>query len=212
MGWTYQHATIYKRNGKVDRKAMCDSYAEQNSTDGNGNITVEREVLKSSMVGTDYYAAVKTHKIRTDEVSVEALVMLTEIDNDDYHNFGYKAMPESMGPAAYKCPAGVLNLLTPTDSEFANEWREENRKIREFRNAVNRFKRKLTIGETGRLTRDTIQHNFKYGKRTKTIADCIDFENNIYFNVEDMAKGYYTNIVFDSKETQNEFEELLNLA
>jgi hypothetical protein len=33
-------------------------------------------------------------------------------------------MDETMGPNGYNAPARVLDKLTPTDSQFANEWRE----------------------------------------------------------------------------------------
>jgi hypothetical protein len=38
-------------------------------------------------------------------------------------NFGYKDMSEDMGPYEAKCPLRVLGRLTPTDSEWANDWR-----------------------------------------------------------------------------------------
>lgn len=42
--------------------------------------------------------------------------------------FGYKWMDESYGPYFYNYPKSYFKLLTPTDSEFANEWRAEVQK------------------------------------------------------------------------------------
>ena len=37
-------------------------------------------------------------------------------------------MGESSGPCEDHCPASILSLLSPTDSEYANNWRERCRK------------------------------------------------------------------------------------
>jgi hypothetical protein len=39
----------------------------------------------------------------------------------------YKFMQESLGPYFYDCPESILNLLTPTDSIYAKQWREKCR-------------------------------------------------------------------------------------
>ena len=115
MGWTSYHATHYK-NGKVDRKAECDE--KFNWADDYREVSV----LKSAMVGNTYYAAVKATK---DEFSqVHAVVCLTSTDSKDYFNFAYKDMDETMGPFKYDCPKGILDLLSPTDNEYALEWRK----------------------------------------------------------------------------------------
>lgn len=42
---------------------------------------------------------------------------------DDPYNWGYKDVCESMGPNEISFPYTWLDLLTPTDSKYANEWR-----------------------------------------------------------------------------------------
>ena len=42
--------------------------------------------------------------------------------------FGYKWMDESYGPGFYRYPKSYFKLLTPTKSQWANEWREEQQK------------------------------------------------------------------------------------
>lgn len=134
MGWTSYHATHYK-NGKIDRKGECDAYFMKGLNRGH------YDVLKSSMVGKVYYAAVKPLKkyskddvgneiivdIPTDEQQVFGVVFLTSTDVKDYHNFSYKEMDETVGPCYYDCPKGILDLLTPIDSEWANNWRAKCR-------------------------------------------------------------------------------------
>lgn len=135
MGWTSYRATHYK-NGKVDRKAEMDEIFTQKEHDGsdyNGGTRryPKMEVLKSSMVGSTYYAAVRTTNSQTGYDCTWAAVCLTSTKWDDGMNFGYKDMDETMYPYAYDCPKGILDLLSPTDNENALAWRkkcEENRK------------------------------------------------------------------------------------
>ena len=53
-----------------------------------------------------------------------AVVFLTSIDSRSYYNFSYKIISEDMGPCEDKCPESILKRLSPTDSPWANEWRE----------------------------------------------------------------------------------------
>lgn len=146
MGWTSYHATHYK-NGKIDRKAECDAYFLEGLNRG------FYEVLKSSMVGSTYYAAIKPLKksggkdengkyiyvdIPKEEQYVFAVVFLTSTDSKDYFNFSYKDMDETCGPCYYDCPKGILDLLTPIESEWANKWRKacyENHEQKKKNNA-----------------------------------------------------------------------------
>lgn len=122
MGWTSYHATHYK-NGKVDRKAELD----ENFTWSNDRWITE--IIKSRMVGSVYYAAVKKTDIKTNEYEIVGAVVLTcgKDRKDPYFNFGYKDMSEFSGPRYYDCPKSILDLLTPTDSEWALEWRQKCR-------------------------------------------------------------------------------------
>ena len=142
MGWTNYRATHYKWVGKgtkrsyvVDRKAECDAYFMEGLNQG------YYDVLKSSMVGSVYYAAVKSLQryskdddgneiivdIPTNEQQVFGAVFLTSTNNKDHLNFSYKDMDESYGPCYYDCPKGILDLLTPTNNEYAINWRAKCR-------------------------------------------------------------------------------------
>lgn len=168
MGWTSYNATHYNKNG-VDRKAECDSLF------CGGNL----EILKSRMVGSTYYAAVKVltkyngedengkaiyTPLKEEEQHVFAAVVLTSVVNEDYFNFSYKDMDETECPYQYDCPESILKLLTPTESEYANKWREECTK------RIERNKKyglsKLPIGSKIRcmgqiLTKCSPQYQFK---------------------------------------------------
>lgn len=137
MGWTSYNATHYKYvagRKVVDRKAECDAYFMEGLNRGHYN------VLKSAMVGSTYYAAVQIMKkyVGEDENGKSiyedlpenaretfAAIFLTSTNMKDYFNFSYKEMTENSGPYKYDCPKGILDLLPPTDNEYALNWREE---------------------------------------------------------------------------------------
>lgn len=117
MGWAFYHVDAW--NGKIDRKAECDAlYTWRNEQTGD-----TCRVLKSSMVGSTWYGACE--RTRPDGTTyVFAGICPTRLDSKEYCNFGYKDMDESCGPFQHDCPVSILNLLSPTEYEYAAKWRE----------------------------------------------------------------------------------------
>lgn len=107
MGWTYMNA-----HGEKNKKALMTRELERYGT---------VKVLKCAMVNGVYYAAYSPTK---DPSRVIGIVCLTRLSDGE---FGYKDMEESMGPFESKCPMSIIEMLTPTDSKYANEWRERCR-------------------------------------------------------------------------------------
>lgn len=116
MGWTRYHAQTDVRK-TANRKKELDNQWTCESKE------TTWEVLKSSMVGTVYYSAIKRTDKETGTSKVFAMVCLTSIMTGDYWNFGYKDMTEDMHPHYYDCPESILKLLTPTEDDWSNEWR-----------------------------------------------------------------------------------------
>lgn len=139
MGWTSYRADHYK-NGKVDVKAECDAYY-------NDDYYI---LVKSAMVGSVHYAAVKSK--HDDFKTTYARVLLTSVDNNDYYNFAYKDLSEDMGPAERKCPMSIIKLLDPTDSKWANEWRQDCIAYAEHKKSPNNIN-KLPVGARIRFNR-----------------------------------------------------------
>lgn len=149
MGWTSSHAVYYKSDGQVDRKAECDAYFEEGLNRG------YYKVLKSAMVGTVYYAAVKQlsrysskeenkrEEIPEKDQKIFGVVFLTSVNQKDYYNFSYKNIAENMGPAEDLCPTSILDLLSNTDNEYAIEWRKRCRKNAEKQATKRKAKRIL---------------------------------------------------------------------
>lgn len=106
MGWTglcvaNNTGIEYTTHGQVDRRRTLDNEFTRASSDG----TRSWEVLKSSLRGSTYYAAVRTVDAAAGTVTTWALVCLTSVTGKGWNQyFNYKDMSEDMGPYYYDCP------------------------------------------------------------------------------------------------------------
>lgn len=123
------------------------------------------------------YAAVERCHKQTGEREVWAAIFLMRyVRGDDPYNWGYKDLTENCGPCEARCPERILALLTPTDNEYAKEWREscwanikqrkQSRKLKvgaeiEFDSPV-----KFTDGFVGQRFR---VESMKWGRRAKRV-------------------------------------------
>ena len=192
MGWTSQHATYYK-NGTVDRKAEMDTYFKGEDT---VNKKYHYKTLKSAMVGSTYYAAIEKINNETKEREVFALICLTSVNMSDYFNFSYKDMDETMGPNERKCPIGILNLLTPTDSQWANEWRNDCRKYHEKKNE---FARLDAYGKKGGKIGFTLKNNLTSGH--KAGEEIILHWHETWYLYSNKTRGYWTDGTYKYSKT-----------
>lgn len=125
MGWTHCFDGIRKPNGEIDRRRECDKLFTWAERDERWNVRRGCRVLKSSMVGSVYYAAVERYNNYTGFRDVGAVVCLTcGRTRWDGTAWGYKDMDETMGPYSYDCPAAILDMLSPTDNPTSNGWRQ----------------------------------------------------------------------------------------
>lgn len=80
---------------------------------------IDNEILDFATVNrTTCYAAMR----KGDEVW--GLVILVTYPKNDWENIRFKYVSEEMGPVESQCPVRILDLLTPTDSKYAQEWRD----------------------------------------------------------------------------------------
>jgi hypothetical protein len=79
-----------------------------------------QRVIDTALYGRVVYAAVRSH----DGQEVFGLGLLTECHDDLLYT---KPVSEDMGPAEDRCPARILDRLTPPSNEYAREWRERCR-------------------------------------------------------------------------------------
>ena len=131
MGWTFDYgAKHYKPNGSVDRKKCLDEMFTWVSKSKETEEYAGCRVVKSAMVGREYYAACERYLVKDgkeEQKCVFAVICLTCGKGRDGTIWGYKDMDESCGPYYCKCPNSILDLLTPTQSEYAIEWRKNCR-------------------------------------------------------------------------------------
>lgn len=82
-------------------------------------------VLATALVNMrEFYAAIEHIKVDGTR-EVWCAVCKVSYYPKDYYGFCVKAMSEFEGPYYHNCPEKILKLLTPTDSEWANAWREK---------------------------------------------------------------------------------------
>ena len=115
MGWTYTH--------KDSDQSVKDFMAKQFNYEKDGR---SGKILDCAIVKFRTYYAAYEVKAADKPTEVIGLVCLLGYAKD-YYNFGYKDMTEDMGPCESECPDRILNLLTPTTSEYATEWRKRCR-------------------------------------------------------------------------------------
>ena len=127
MGWSSYD--IY-----TSPKVECDRILNQKTEN------YESKVIRSYMKGNIYYAAVS---LKTqEEECVYAAVFLTYYSprTKKEFNFSIKEMDETVGPCYYDFPEEYFKLLTPTNSQFAIEWREKVKKAIKHKKNLSKLK------------------------------------------------------------------------
>lgn len=81
---------------------------------------------------------------------------------------GIKIVDEGMGPNESECPKSILDLLTPTESQWANEWRER------CRAHIARPKKTLKPG-------DTVEFSTEIGKSVGVSGKRFTYEGGFRF-------------------------------
>ena len=113
-----------------------------------------------------------------------AVICLTSTDIQRYFNFGYKDMDESCGPYKYDCPKSILDLLDPTDNEWANNWRKTCYENYEKKHSSNSLS-KLPIGS---VIEWTCQHEMTSGHKP---GDKIKLTKRKGWKQSYWSDGYY---------------------
>lgn len=106
MGWT----SMYTGFSSKDSKKIKDFLINEWERCGNFR------VLDYSKKGNTVYMAVESFAKK----DVFATVTLISFHDGEFY---WKDMDESMGPCQYDCPQRILKKLTPTEYEYALDWR-----------------------------------------------------------------------------------------
>jgi len=110
-----------------------------------------------------------------------AVYMLKYIRGEsDPYNFGYKDLTDRCGPVVADCPARILDLLTETDHQTANEWRARCRRNLEKRmpkiGVTVHFDRPIQFSDGTEQTDFTV---VRVGKRRKLLRG----SNGLYYRI-----------------------------
>ena len=161
MGWTETSAIHRKANGQADVKAELDAIYTWADNIHKSKV-LKSQIVRGEFHKSVYYAAVERKEqpyhaaMRndgTDGREVFCAVVLIEDATELGFDFMYKDMDEFAGPIEQHCPSSILDLLTETNSEWANEWRgkcHENAEDKAFRAKLS----KLPLGSRIELTLD----------------------------------------------------------
>lgn len=145
MGWLYMPFT--SMGGHQTAKAYLDAQLTYENTLEDGTKRGLR-VLASSCPGNRTYYAAAQEIVDGIAGTIFGVVCLVRWNprSRDGRQFGYKDMSENMGPCEADCPAAILDLLSPTDHEYALDWRAR------CRANLERRARKLADGDRIRLS------------------------------------------------------------
>lgn len=125
MGWTSYMATEYTKSGRISVSREINKVARE--------LAPGYEFVDGSLIGGVFYSA-----IRDKDGNVFCAVYLTGTEKN--REFFYKEVHENWGPTRYGCPDRILDMLTPTDSEWANEWRTKCREANRSKRSPASFK------------------------------------------------------------------------
>lgn len=165
MGWTFTH----KEKGS-SIKSFFEQEMNYNDKDGYyGKVLDCKSKLKTAYIA--YEVGNPTGPSRV--VGIVCLLHYTKNYDRINFNFGYKDIDECMGPWEDNCPKGILDLLTPTNSQSANEWRNRCNEALKRREVVSSIK----IGDKIKFDNE---FSFKrYGKTN--VFEAVNVQKGHYF-------------------------------
>ena len=134
MGWTYQ-----------PKPANVKAYIKDKLLTWEGNTHYVKCLDVMIVQMKTAYAAIEAGRIENGQKIPDRVfgeVVLLDYRKNDYYDFGYKDMEETMGPVEARCPEKILDLLSPTENAYATAWRNRCREYHAERK-LNKAKRKL---------------------------------------------------------------------
>lgn len=153
------HTSLHREKGLTDREFWTHEL--------NGLADVRYEILDCATIDRVFYAAVR-HIGGPRNGQVFGLVCTQQWTRDHY-NFTFKDMDETCGPAYAKCPDRILDLLSPTDEQWALEWRAACRAYNAARAARPKVKRgdTVTFAQAMRFTNGIERDTFTFLERNE---------------------------------------------
>lgn len=114
MGWT----GVYEKPEK-NKKGLSEFFSSKYTGENEKNIFTFMDL---SVKGNAVYILYSIFNKVKSEKRITCDVVLISYD---VNMFSFKEMNENVGPFGYDVPVKFLKQLTPTDSKYANSWREK---------------------------------------------------------------------------------------
>jgi len=146
MGWSFTHGA-----SKQDIVADLTKTWESD--------TIRSETIAKSLNGNRLWFVVE-HTSKVDGTK-SRFIALSLLACDRSYGYGSKDMSEDCGPCYYDCPLKFLDMAPPSDSQFAEGWRDKVREHHASRRTQR--KRKVEEGKTYQLLRTAKE----YGDRVE---------------------------------------------
>ena len=108
--WEKDQAMFITKTGRVARRQEAEYRLST-------TFRKEYRIIKTVMKGRNLYGAVED--TRTSDVF--GCVLTLDTENGMVY---WRVETEDVGPVEGGCPDSILALLTPTDSKWANKWRQ----------------------------------------------------------------------------------------
>lgn len=178
MGWTFIQADLNKTRKQLAIKEVEWEYCEKSC-----------KVIYAREVASIVYMAVKASDAKTGDSHVFGVVALTKIQSNETFNFGIKLMDETMLPNYYGAPKKLLNLLSPTDDEWALMWRKECMEQHERNTNYNRVQRQMRTLPFGTVLR---LHN-----KAKTLVELWPCRTRVVYKIVGQNKRVSLGLVAD---------------
>ena len=127
------------------------------------------------MVGSTVYCAVHFTDENDGRDEVWGCVILTAY-NRKRGEFLTKAVSETMGPREVNCPKRIIDKLSPTNREWALEWREKCKAKKEADKLA-----KVAFGRAIHLTGEGYEGKTLYAYKHKKTKVFVDWISNTYY-------------------------------
>lgn len=158
MGWTYM---------PMPREGTTEWLKRTLTWDNKENGVTNRPLATAIVERKEAYAAVETlHPDGRRQIWAAIFLLDYKPRDRDGYTFGYKDMDETCGPVVCRCPAKILDMLTETDSEYANSWRQRCRT-----RLLLRENNKLAHGDIIRLDRELNYSGYGTFNTFRTVID-----------------------------------------
>lgn len=169
MGWEFTREYLDKSRKQIVKEHVEWEYCGKTC-----------KVIYAVEKGSTVYMAVECHDSETGYTNVVGMVALTTIRSKEDFNFGIKLMDETMLPNYYQAPRRLLDMLTPTDDEWALEWRKRCRKQYEETLQYHRLYDYMHTLPYGTI--------LQLGDRAKTLIELFYFRGKLVYKIVDRDK------------------------